>query len=81
MMSTREKLALMEDMSKTNAQRVQEFLSAGVTHVPPTIAAPMLGCVPYSLNCAARDKRLPDNAYYFAGRNLRISLNWLSTQV
>ena len=81
MMSTREKLALMEDMSKTNAQRVQEFLSAGVTHVPPTIAAPLLGCAPYSLNISAREHNLPPEAYYFAGRNCRISLRWIAAQL
>ena len=81
MLTTTEKLRILEDISKTNAQRVQEFLASGETHVAPSVAAPLLGCTPYSLNVSAQQHHLPPEAYYFAGRNCRISLRWLATQV
>lgn len=53
------------------------FREAGESHICPTKAAPILGCTPYSLNVAAKQGHMPDSAYFFAGRNLRISVNWL----
>lgn len=80
-MTTREKLDIMQRHETTNRQRVQEFLAAGETHVAPAIAGQLLGCDPYSLNVAARNRSLPSEAYYFAGRNCRISLRWLAAQL
>ena len=80
-MTTKDKLRVMDRHAANNRQRVEEFLAAGITHVTPSIAGKMLGCTPYSLNVAAQTHRLPPSAYYFAGRNCRISLHWLASQV
>lgn len=61
---------------KRNALR--GYLEAGITHICPAKAAPILGCAPYSLNVSAKLGRMPDSAYYFAGRNLRVSVAWVN---
>lgn len=61
-------------------ESLRRYREAGESHICPTKAAPILGCMPYSLNVAAKSGRLPASAYYFAGRNLRISVSWLMKQ-
>lgn len=80
-MTTREKLERMQTHEQNNRQRVEEYLQAGKTHVPPAIAGKLLGCDPYSLNLAAKHHHLPHEAYYYAGRNCKISLRWLASQL
>lgn len=46
-------------------------------HVSPTEASGLLGCTPYSLNVSAKMGTMPYGSCFFAGRNLRISLDWL----
>ena len=46
-------------------------------HVSPTEASGLLGCTPYSLNVSAKMGTMPYGSCFFAGRNLRISLEWL----
>ena len=46
-------------------------------HVSPTEASSLLGCTPYSLNVSAKMGAMPYGSCFFAGRNLRISLDWL----
>lgn len=59
---------------------IRVYWDAGKSHISPTQAAPILECSPYSLNLAAKQGYMPDGAYYFAGRNLRVSVAWLMQQ-
>lgn len=56
---------------------VASYKSMGKATVSPVEAAAVLGCTPYALNVAARQGSMQRDAYFFAGRNLRISLGWL----
>lgn len=58
---------------------VGSYRERGKITVSPTEAAAVLGCAPYSLNVAAKAGTLQRDAYYFAGRNLRITLGWLES--
>lgn len=62
-------------------EALRSYREAGESHICPMKAAPILGCTPYSLNVAAKQGHMPDSAYYFAGRNLRVSVNWLMKTV
>lgn len=66
----------------TQAERLElinSYRAKGKPTVSPTEAAAVLGCAPYSLNVAAKAGALQRDAYYFAGRNLRITLGWLES--
>ena len=60
----------------TPIELARHYVESGKVTVSPTEAAHVLGCTPYSLNCAAKCGRL-GIPFVFAGRNLRISANGL----
>lgn len=60
---------------------VTKYINEGRTHISPTEAAPILDCVPYTINLTARRGGYPANAYRFHGRNCRINLHWLAGQI
>lgn len=58
-----------------------EYVAEGKTHISPTEAAPLLDCVPYSINLWAHDGTMPPGAYRFHGRNCRVNMHWLAEQI
>ena len=75
-MSTREMLHLMDEMQRTNLERVEEWLKEGKTDVSPREAAQVLGMKnAYALNVGAKEH--PQPGMYWRGRNLRISVRYL----
>lgn len=75
-MSTREMLHLMDEMQRTNRQKVEEWLKQGKTDVSPREAAQVLGMKnAYALNVGAKEH--PQPGMYWRGRNLRISVRYL----
>lgn len=75
-MSTRELLQLMDEMQRTNRQKVEEWLKQGKTDVSPREAAQVLGMKnAYALNVGAKEH--PQPGMYWRGRNLRISVRYL----
>ena len=77
MMTVAEKLRVMDENKRINRERIEAWKAEGKMHVSPTEASKMLGCQPYSLNVSAQMGRFPEGAYFFAGRNLRIMVDWL----
>ena len=63
------------------AAKIAAYRERSKPHVSPAEAAEILGCYPYSLNVSARNGHMPKGSYFFAGRNLRISLDWLESYV
>ena len=75
-MSTTELLQLMDEMQRTNRQKVEEWLKQGKTDVSPREAAQVLGMKnAYALNVGAKEH--PQPGMYWRGRNLRISVRLL----
>lgn len=75
-MSTREMLHLMDEMQRTNRERVEAWLKEGKTDVSPREAAQVLGMKnAYALNVGAKEH--PQPGMYWRGRNLRISVRLL----
>ena len=60
---------------------INSYRAKGKMHMPPTDAAKILECVPYSLNVAAMAHRMPPGSFFWAGRNLRINLRYLEAFV
>lgn len=80
-MTVKDKLLMMDDMSRTNRARIEVWKAEGKLHVSPTEAAKVLECAPYSLNVSAKAGTMPQGSYFFAGRNLRIMIPWLEAAV
>lgn len=58
-----------------------QYKAEGKMHVSPTEAAPLLDCVPYTINVTAKKGGYPSWAYRFHGRNCRVNIAWLSCQI
>lgn len=75
-MSTTELLHMMDEMQRTNRQKVEEWLKQGKTDVSPREAAQVLGMKnAYALNVGAKEH--PQPGMYWRGRNLRISVRYI----
>lgn len=80
-MTMQEKLTIHKALEQENREKLARWKAEGRKTVSPTEAAQLLGCNPYSLNVAAKADRMPRGSSFFAGRNLRIMVDWLIEMV